>query len=136
MKSEELRMENKDNKKPVVLEKSFDFSLRVIRFYQELKKQGGEAVILGRQLLRSGTSIGANIHEAQGGQSKADFIAKMSIAHKESLETLYWLRLIQESGVSSGCNVQERIEDAQELIRILSSILLTSKNSRVVSSRF
>ena len=85
MKSEELRMKIKSDKKSVVLEKSFDYSLRIIRFYQELKKQGGEAVILGRQLLRSGTSIGANIHEAQGGVKARQTLLQRCQLHIKNL---------------------------------------------------
>lgn len=76
-----------------VLEKAFDFAVRVIKLYQHLAKEHKEYV-LSKQLLRCGTSIGANINEAQAGQSKADFVAKMSIASKESREAKYWLELL------------------------------------------
>lgn len=73
--------------------KAFDFAVRVVRLYQYLIKQHKEFV-LSKQLLRSGTSIGANINEAQAGQSRADFVAKMCIASKESREARYWLELL------------------------------------------
>ncbi len=73
------------NVKADIVERSITYSLRIIRLYRELEKDSVGRV-LGKQLLRSGTSIGANVHEAQGAQSKADFIAKMSIAHKEAYE--------------------------------------------------
>jgi four helix bundle protein len=88
----------------------------------------GVGSILSRQLLRSGTSIGANVHEAQGGQSRADFIAKMSIAHKEALETAYWLRLVRESDMIRADRVVALADEVDQLTRILSRILLTSKN--------
>jgi four helix bundle protein len=84
-------------------------------------------------LLRSGTSIGANVHEAQGGQSRADFIAKISIAQKETLETGYWLRLIRESGMIKAERVAELVDEVEQLKKILAKILVTSKSrGRVV----
>jgi four helix bundle protein len=80
--------------------------------------------------LRSGTSIGANVHEAQAGQSKADFICKMSIAHKEARESAYWLRLIDEANVGTPENLEKVRDETQQLIRILSSILITSKQTK------
>ena len=86
--------------------------------------------IFGKQLLRSGTAVGANVHEAQGGQSKADFIAKMSIAHKEALESSYWLRLIQETELISANRISDLSRETDQLIKILSAILLTAKHGR------
>jgi four helix bundle protein len=123
-----------ETKKSITVEKSFSFSLKIVRFYRDFKKQGGEALILGRQLLRSSTSIGANIHEAQAAQSKADFIHKISISHKEAWETLYWLKLILESELSSPSKIQNLIADCNELLKIISSILLTSKNGKTSHS--
>ena len=103
MKSEELMKKWKENMsgdkkvdKPDILERTIAYSLRIIKVYRELERDSVGRVI-GKHFLRSGTSIGANVHEAQGGQSKADFIAKMSIAHKEARESAYWMRLIQET---------------------------------------
>jgi four helix bundle protein len=78
-----------------VYKKSFEFALRIIALYQELVSH--KEYVISKQLLRCGTSIGANINEASAGQSKRDFIAKMSIASKEARETLYWLKLLQAS---------------------------------------
>lgn len=135
MKIEELRMKS-EKRKSIILEKSFGFSLKIMRFYRDFKKQGGESLILGRQLLRCATSIGANIHEAQAAQSKADFISKISISHKEAWETLYWLKLILQSEIISPAKLQDLIADCNELLRILSSILLTSKNGKPANSSF
>jgi four helix bundle protein len=77
-----------EREKPDIAKRSFQYALRIIKLYRELEKDR-VGRILGKQLLRSGTSIGANVHEAQGAQSKADFITKMSIAHKEAYETSY-----------------------------------------------
>jgi four helix bundle protein len=80
-----------------ITDRSFNFAVRIVKLCKFLEKQGKVSRTLANQLLRSGTSIGANVEEAQAGQSKADFIAKMSIARKESRETHYWLRLLKES---------------------------------------
>jgi len=109
-----------------ILERAVNYSLSIVELYRELEKDSVGRV-LGKQLLRSGTAIGANVHEAQGGQSKADFIAKMSIAHKEALESSYWLRLIQETEVISASRINDVSHETAQLIKILSSILLTSR---------
>ena len=101
-------------------------SLKIVKFYRQLEKDG-VGRILGKQLLRSGTSIGANIHEAQGGQSKADFIAKISIAYKESRESAYWLRIMKELETKYSKEIDDLKDETEQLIKILSSILLSSK---------
>jgi len=80
-----------------ITDRSFEFAVRVVKLCKYLEAQDRVSRTLANQLLRSGTSIGANVEEAQAGQSKADFIAKMSIARKEARETHYWLRLLKES---------------------------------------
>lgn len=115
--------------KPDIAERSVTYALRIIKLYRELDKDNVGRV-LGKQLLRSGTSIGANIHEAQGGQSKADFIAKVSIAHKEARETAYWLRLIREARILPADQLSDISDETGQLIRILSSILLTAKQPK------
>ncbi len=100
-----------------IVERSIAYALQVIKIYRELERDTVGRVI-GRQLLRSGTSVGANIHEAQGGQSKADFIAKMSVAHKEALESAYWLRLIREAGLAPGDRLTGVSDETEQLIKI------------------
>ncbi len=112
-----------------IVERSVAFSLRIIGVYRELEKDN-VGRILGNQLLRAGTSIGANVHEAQGAQSKADFVAKMSIAHKEALETAYWLRLVSEADLVDRSRLHDLGEETNQLCKILSSILLTSKQNQ------
>lgn len=114
-------------KKNDIVERSVKFALRIIRLYRNLEKDSA-GLIIGKQLLRSGTSIGANVHEAQGAQSKADFIAKMSIAHKEAYETSYWLHLIRESKMINEDKLSDLIDETSQIVKILSSILITSKN--------
>ncbi|MAT57305.1 MAG: four helix bundle protein [Ignavibacteriae bacterium] len=113
-------------KKNIIQEKSFEFALEVIRLYKQLKNQNEH--VISKQLLRSGTSIGANVEEAIGAQSKKDFINKMSVAYKESRETHYWLRLIKESNLPDG-DFNKYLEKAEELNKIISSILKTSKEN-------
>lgn len=114
-------------------ERTISLSLRIIRLCRALRKDAiGQ--VLGKQLLRSGTSIGANVHEAQGGQSKADFIAKISITQKEALETGYWLHLIRESGTIKAERISELVDEVEQLKRILAKILVTSKSRTKATS--
>ena len=107
----------------IIQKKSFEFALEIIRLYRELQDQ--REYVLSRQLLRSGTSIGANIEEATAAQSRNDFVAKMSIASKEARETRYWLRLLQESKLVD-IDVTSQLIHVDELIRILTSIVKTT----------
>src|SRR5687767_12757460 len=109
-----------------IVERTVAYSLRVIRLYKELRKDEVGRV-LGRQLLRAGTSIGANVHEAQSAQSKADFIAKIYIAMKEARECLYWLRLIREAQVIRPKLLESLVDETAQIAKILTSILLTAK---------
>ena len=113
-------------KDSIVSQKSFDFALRIINLYKYLKDNKKE-FILSKQLLRSGTSIGANVQEALGGQSKKDFISKFSIAYKESLETLYWINLLNKSNFINQNQSSSLINDCEEIIKIITKIIKTSK---------
>ena len=116
----------KDNN--VVVAKSKAFALRIIKLYQLLRTN--HESIMSRQLLKSGTSIGANIREGVRGQSKADFYAKMNIALKEAGETEYWLELLHESGyISNESAFQSLYADCQELISLLVAITKTQANT-------
>lgn len=108
----------------IVQMKSFNFALQIIQLYQKLIEE--KEFILSKQLLRSGTSIGANIEEAEAGISRKDFTAKMSIASKEARETKYWLRLLKHSDLTS-ISMGSYLQDVEELIRILTSIVKTSQ---------
>lgn len=111
----------------VVRNKSYSFSLKIIKIYQELTQEKRE-FILSKQLIRSGTSIGANIEEAIGAQSRNDFIAKMSISYKEARETLYWLHILTDSNFLNKKQSDLLILDCEELLKILGSIIKTSKS--------
>jgi four helix bundle protein len=113
-------------KENILKDKSYAFALKTINIYKHLTEIKREFVI-SKQLLRSGTSIGANIEEAIGGQSRSDFIAKLSIAYKEARETNYWISLLTDSGYLSKKDKISLIEDCSELLRILAAILQTTK---------
>lgn len=116
--------------KPVdIRERAFAFAVRVIRLCQHLDESPGVCRTISKQLLRSGTSIGANLEEARAGQSKADFINKNAIALKEARETFYWLRLLTATNLVSESRVAELRAEAEELTRILAAIIVSSKSS-------
>jgi len=110
-----------------IQKKAFLFACRIINFYRFLANQKGVGEVLGRQVVRSGTSIGANLEEAAAGQSKADFVSKCNIALKEARETHYWLRLFKETKVVPPERLSELIEESNELVAILTTIV---KNAR------
>ena len=112
----------KDN---IILDKSFDFALSIIKLYKEMVAQN--EYILSKQILRSGTSIGANIEEATAAISKRDFTAKMSISSKEARETRYWLRLIEKSDLVT-IDVKNQLNDVEQIINILTAIVKTSQS--------
>ena len=119
-------------KKSILKDKSKAFALRVIRLYKYLCEEKKE-YILSKQLLRSGTSIGANISEAFYGQSEADFVSKLSIAQKETGETMYWLELLHESEYLKRNEYDSIYSDAEELIRLLTSSIKTVKERTVTT---
>lgn len=112
----------------IVQQKSYAFALRIVRLYKYLCEDKKEYT-LPKQLLRSGTSIGANIEEAIGGQSRKDFYAKMTIAYKEARESHYWLRLLRDSGIIEEKEAVTILEDNNELLKIIGSIQKTIRNS-------
>lgn len=113
-------------RKSILKDKSKSFALRIIRLFQYLCDNKKEFV-LSKQLLRCGTSIGANISEAFYGQSEADFISKLSIAQKETSETLYWLELLYESEYLIKNEFESIHHDAEELMKLLTSSIKTVK---------
>ena len=110
----------------IVREKSFQFAIRIVRLYKYLNEKN--EYLLSKQLLRSGTSIGANIREALNAESKADFIHKFGIAQKEADETLYWLELLYFSDLLNEVEYKSIHNEAEELLKIIKSIILTTKD--------
>lgn len=113
-------------KESIIKEKSFEFALKIITLYKLLIEN--KEYIISKQLLRSGTSIGANVEEASAGISKRDFLAKMSISSKEARETHYWLRLLEKSNIID-FNFTPYMKDCEEIINILTAIVKTSQHN-------
>jgi four helix bundle protein len=109
----------------IVKDKSYEFALRVIRLGRRLREE--REYEIASQLLKAGTSIGANVEEALAGVSHADFVAKMAIASKEARETHYWLRLIRDSKAAPADRVAPMLKEAEELLRILTAIVKTAQ---------
>ena len=118
-----------DDGKNEILDLSFKFAVRIVNLYKHLKKEKQEYV-LSKQLLRSGTSIGANITEAQDAQSKKDFISKLSISLKEAKETRYWILLLIETEYlpQNSENVKSLQNELISIIKLLTSILISAKS--------
>ena len=116
-------------KENIVKDKSYAFALKIIQIFKVLNKEQKE-FILSKQLIRSGTAIGELIMESEHAQLKADFVNKLNIALKEANETVYWLRLLVDSGYLSNESAELLIEDCKELIRLLASIVKTIKSNK------
>jgi four helix bundle protein len=110
----------------IIQQKSFAFAIRIVNAYKYLKSEKQEFV-LSKQMLRSGTSIGANVEEAIGGQSTADFLSKLSIAYKEARETCYWLNLLKATEYLSHEMANSLLKDATEICKIIGKIQITLK---------
>ena len=113
-----------------IQERTFIFAGRIVRLYQYLMKQNRMNDALSRQLVRSGTSIGANLEEANAAQSRADFISKCHIALKEARETNYWLRLYQSTEMVSEEKLKGLLQESNEIVAILTTIVKSSKLNR------
>jgi four helix bundle protein len=112
----------------VVQSKSYSFAIRIVEVYKYLNSEKKEFV-LSKQLLRSGTSIGANVEEAIGGQSRKDFFAKLTIAYKKARESHYWIRLLKDTNYLTEDQYNSLIKDVEELLKIIGSIQKTIRNS-------
>ncbi|SHE72806.1 four helix bundle protein [Fodinibius roseus] len=110
------------------MEKTYAFAVRIVQLHQSLAKEHQE-YILSNQILKSGTSIGANAEEAVGAESKNDFKSKLSIAYKEGRETHYWLRLLRDTGFLNSHLAASLLSDCNEILKIIGSIIKTLKKS-------
>jgi len=115
-------------KENIIQQKSYAFAIKIIELYKYLVGTKKE-YILSKQLLKSGTSIGANIEEALGGQSKKDFISKLSIAYKEARETKYWLSLLREAKYMTQNELSTIFDDCEEILKIIGKIQKTSREN-------
>ena len=120
-----MSAELKKESKSIIADKAYAFALLIISIYKELKSEN--EFILSKQIIRSRTSIGANVNEAISAISKKDFVFKLSISLKEARETKYWLNLLKDSDFISQEKFNKSNNDCEELIKILSSIILTTK---------
>jgi four helix bundle protein len=111
-------------KENIVQEKSYDFALRILKLHKYLVNRNKEYVV-SKQIFKCGTSIGANVEEAEGGQSDKDFLSKMSIAYKEARETRFWLRLLHDGEYIDKKIFDSLYKDCEELLKILGKIKIT-----------
>ena len=121
-----------EGKENIIVKKSYAFALSVIQLYKQLVEK--REYVLSKQILRSGTSVGANIHEAVSGESKKDFIHKLGISVKEARETSYWLHLLKDSDYITPDDFSRLNNSCDELIKILNSIILTTKQKYFTNS--
>ncbi len=121
-------------KENLIQQKSYDFALRIVKLYRHLTEKKKEYV-LSKQVLRSGTSIGANVEEALGGQSRADFMAKMAVAYKEARETHYWIRILRDSKYITDREASSVLSDIEGILKIISRIQLTIKTKNETNER-
>ena len=113
----------------IILDKTFAFAVRIVKLYKYLTNNAiNKEFVLSKQLLRSGTSIGANIEEAVGAASTADFINKITIAYKEARESRYWIRLLNKTGYLSDEEISTLSNDLEEICNIIAKIQITTKN--------
>ena len=128
-----MKMQNEKLRNSLdIVDRTFAFALLIVKCCQRMEDKPGIGRSLALQLLRAGTSIGANVEEAQAGQSKADFTSKVAIALKEARETHYWLRLIADSGIVDKLSLDPLIKEAGELSRILGAIVSRAKKGRIL----
>lgn len=111
----------------ILKEKSYQFAIRIVKLYQYLKDERIEFT-LSKQILRSGTSIGANVEEAIGAQTEKDFYMKLNISYKETRETHYWLRILHDTNYIDDKQFQSIINDCDELLKIIGTIIKTMKS--------
>lgn len=133
LKTQSIEIEGRRETKPKNIgERSFAYALRAIRLYQHLQNgKDGAGWVLAKQYLRAACSVGANIEEAQAAESRPDFIHKLGIAQKETRESMYWLRLLAESSIVTGVQLRPLMDETEELLAVLTSIIVSTKRGRV-----
>lgn len=120
----------------IIAGKTYLFSVRIVKIHLHLCEREKQLYSITKQLLRSGTSIGANVEEALGGHTERDFSAKMSIAYKEARETHYWIRLLLDCGIMEKAAAVSLLKDVEEIIKIIGSIIKTVKQkTKIKNSR-
>jgi len=122
-KNQEIKMKREG----AILRKSYDFALEIVKLYDDIRENKKEFT-LSKQLARSGTSIGANVTEAQHAESRLDFIHKLAISQKECNETIFWLNLLKDSSYITVIKYEELNSKTNKLLKMISSAIITSKN--------
>ena len=117
-----------NSKQNIIKDKTYQIALDIVCLYKKL--QENKEYIISKQIVRSGTSIGANTEEASAAQSRKDFISKMSIASKEARETNYWLRLLRDSELCENINLHEMLAESEEIVKILTAIVKTARSRK------
>ena len=112
-----------------IVKRTYKFAIRIVKLCQVLDDMPGVSRIMSKQLLRSGTSIGANVEEGQAGQTKQDFIYKMTISLKEARETKYWLRLLRDSDILSEKRLKPLIDESYEIANVLAQIIINNRKT-------
>jgi len=112
-----------------IAERAFRFAIRIVKVYERMINLGGAARALAPQILRCGTSIGANLEEATAGQTKPDFITKVSISRKEARESVYWFRLFAAAGVLPASEIEWELSEAKQLVAILGAIVFNARSN-------
>ena len=118
----EFKIQNSELKKHDIYERAFQFACRIVRLHRSMSRKGADRVAAD-QVLRSGTGVGSNLEEANGAQSRADFVSKLRIALKEARESHYWLRLIEATEMVSSKRVHSLVVEASEIVAILTTIV-------------
>jgi len=129
MQNAEPEKERAGNRQRDIAARTYSFALRVIAVVRAMPREV-VATTIARQLIRSGTSIGANVEEAEAGHSKADFISKINVARREARETLYWLRLVGDSNLVPKTRLEGLTAEVDELVRILTAIVRNARRKR------
>jgi four helix bundle protein len=129
MQNAEPEKERAGNRQRDIAARTYSFALRVIAVVRAMPREV-VATTIARQLIRSGTSIGANVEEAEAGHSKADFISKINVARREARETLYWLRPVGDSNLVPKTRLEGLTAEADELVRILTAIVRNARRKR------
>ena len=130
LKAKGRRLKSMSDQPPDLKPRTKEFALRVIRMYSKLPRNDAVAQVLGKQVLRSGTSVGANYREASRGRSKAEFISKVGDCLKEIEETDYWLELLVDSGVVPSAKMADLLDETRQLIAIFTTIEKRAKDNR------
>ena len=124
-------MKDNASKPRNIRERTFEYALRAVKLCRYVQqRRDGVAQTLGRQLLRAATSVGANVEEAQAGESKADFIHKYSIAQKEARESAYWLRLLAESRLVPKKRLFSLLQETEEILSVITAIIVKTKKGK------